>query len=282
MSAQNRVFLSRWVPAVTGVLMLMVSFACASATNAQQNLRSAASSAEPSRDSSHTPLRAGSILPVILRTTLSSKIKTGQAIHGEIAQDVPLPDGSKIRRGSRIEGEVTAVSGLTAGSSRQISLRFNKLWVHDRGVPVTTNLRAIAGFMEVLDAQTPVIGGGESDVYNWLPTQQVGGDYVFGVGGTVASAHDTHLAVGKSLMSGGVLVSLSANSEGGCRGPLDGNDTPQPLWVFSSDACGSYGLSGVSIRDAGRSDPAGTIVLELQNSKASIRNGAGLLLRVLD
>jgi hypothetical protein len=133
----------------------------------------------------------------------------------------------------------------------------------------------------VLEAQVPNQGIGEGDVYDWLPTTQIGGDNVFGVGGTVASAHDTSVVVGKSLMSGGVLVRVSADPSGRCRGAMANNDSPQALWVFSSDACGTYGLSKVSISHAGRTDPVGTFILDVQDAKTKIQGGAGLLLRVI-
>lgn len=232
--------------------------------------------------SEHSSIPPGTILPVILRSTISpDKAKQGEIIHGEIAQNVPLPGGSKIRKGSKVEGHVVEVVPAASGAGAKISVRFDKLYFQGQAIPITTDLRAIAGFMEVLDAGVPNEGMGEGDVGNWMTTTQIGGDSVFGVGGTVASAHDTSKAVGESLTDGGVLVQPNPNPSGRCRGALDGNDNPQALWVFSSDACGTYGLSKVSISHAGRTDPVGTVTLDLQAPKAKIQSGAGLLLRVV-
>jgi len=223
---------------------------------------------------------SGTILPVVLRTTLSAETaKQGQTVRGQIAQDVPLPNGTKISKGSKVEGQIVDVVPATSASGTKISVRFDKVYSRGQVIPMTTNLRAIAGFMEVIEAGEPTLGMGESEVYNWLTTTQIGGDSVFGVGGPVASAHDTSVIVGKSLMAGGVLVQPSAN--GRCRGALDGNNHPQALWVFSSDACGTYGLSNVQITHAGRTPPIGTFTLDLQNRKTKIQSGAGLLLRVI-
>ena len=228
-----------------------------------------------------TVVPAGTILPVVLGTTISPAVaKQNQIIHGQVAQDVPLPGGSRIRKGSRIEGEIVEVTTGPAGSVEKISMRFNKLYMGGQVIPITTSLRAMAGFMEVLDAGTPTQSVGESDVFNWMTTRQIGGDSVYGRGGVVTSGQSGQV-VGSAPISGGVLVQVSANPSGHCRGGMEGNESPQALWVFSSDACGTYGLSNVHILHAGRSEPVGTFTLGIHGGKTKIHTGDGLLLRVI-
>ena len=63
---------------------------------------------------------AGTILPVVLRTSVSfDECKPGQLLHGQIAQNVPLPNSSTIRRGSQIEGHVVEVTPASKWSGRQ-------------------------------------------------------------------------------------------------------------------------------------------------------------------
>jgi hypothetical protein len=218
---------------------------------------------------------------VILRTTISADIaKPGQTVRGQIAQDVPLLGGSKIRKGSRIEGDIVEVAPVANGSGQRISMRFNKLHSGGQIIVITTDLRAIAGFMEVLAAGVPTQSVGESDVFNWMTTRQIGGDSVFGRGGVVTSGKNGQV-VGSSPMSGGVLVEVRANPSGNCRGTIDDNHNPQALWVFSSDACGTYGLSNVHILHTGRTEPLGTFTLEVDRRKTKIHEGDGLLLRVI-
>ena len=76
----------------------------------------------------------------------------------------------------------------------------------------------------------------------------------------------------------GVLGKLNSNAP--CRGAIAGNDHPQALWLFSTDACGVYGFSGLSIEHAGRTNPVGNIVLASKAGKLNIMSGSGLLLRV--
>ena len=235
---------------------------------------------QPTTATDRSAIPPGTILPVSLRTTISAdKAKQGKIIHGAIAQEVPLPGGSRIPKGSKVEGHIVEV--VPAGVGARISVRFDKLYFQGQTLPIATDLRAIAGFMAVLDAGTPNQAIGEGDVSEWMTTTQIGGDSVFGVGGVVTSAHNADEVVGKSLVSGGVLVQVQPNERASCRGALDGNNSPQALWVFSSDACGTYGLSNVSIAHAGRTGPVGTITLEVLSPKAKIQNGAGLLLQVI-
>jgi hypothetical protein len=262
---------------VTPCIVVLLVFCAFSATSAKgQTTAPGSATAAPS-----LTIPAGTVLPVVLRTTISPKLKQGDKVHGQIAQDVPLPNDSKIHKGSRVEGEVVSVRPGSNGSGTEVSIRFDKIRADGQTISVTTDLRAIAGFMDVFDATTPDTGTGEGEVYHWLTTTQIGGDSVFGRGGTVGSAHDSSKVVGKSLMSGGVLGEVSANEQGRCRGAIDDNTNPQALWVFSSDACGTYGLSKVNITHKGRTEPVGTFTLDMQDPKVKIQSGAGLLLRVI-
>jgi hypothetical protein len=222
----------------------------------------------------------GTILPVRLNATLSSsRSKPGQIVTARIMQDVPLPAGAKIREGSKVLGHIVEVSAAKSGTHARISLQFDSVVAAHRTIPVTTNLRAIAGFVEVLEAQTPTVGPGESDVFRWLTTVQVGGDVVYGDGGPVTSGRDASHVVGKSV-GGGVLGEVIAKEGTKCRGAINGNESPQALWVFSADACGVYGIAHVEIAHAGRSEPVGVIVLSSDTNSVKIAGGAGLLLRV--
>jgi hypothetical protein len=222
----------------------------------------------------------GTILPVRLNSAISSAKSTpGQVIIGRIMQDVPLSLDTKIREGSKVMGHVVEVASARNGAQARVSLQFDKLISWHQTISMSTNLRAIAGFMAVQEAQTPPIGPSESDVYRWLTTVQVGGDIVYGQGGVVTTGENPDQIVGKAV-NGGVLSQVRAKQGTKCRGAVDGNNDLQALWVFSSDACGVYGLEHISILDAGRTDPAGVMVLASDSGNLKIPGGAGMLLRV--
>lgn len=237
--------------------------------------RATASSSTP-----NSQIPAGTILPVVLHTSFAfDKCKPGQMLEGKIAQDVPLANGARIRKGAIIQGHIVEVSPNTTAAGNKVTIQFDKLKLAGQWVPIVTNLRAIAGFMTVQEAQVPEEAPGEGDPSNWLPTTQIGGDSVYGLDGPVMSAQNTSQVVGKSV-AGGVLVTPSPNDNGGCRGAIDNNSGAQALWFFSSDACGVYGIEHLKITHSGRTDPVGTIALTTEKPKLCLRSGDALLLRV--
>jgi hypothetical protein len=218
----------------------------------------------------------GTILPVRLNSTLSSaKNKPGQIVTARLMQNVPLPDGRKIRAGAIVIGHITSVTPASNGTPATISLRLDTLKRSHGQIPITTNLRALASFVEVEQAQVPLMGADRGTPEDDYTTEQIGGDTVYRGGGPVESDSGT---VGKPVYDG-VLDQVNANPDGGCRGSVDSNDAPQALWVFSSDACGAYGLPNVKIVRAGRASPTGEITLESTKGEVKVEAGAGLLLR---
>ncbi|HUI53053.1 MAG TPA: TrbI/VirB10 family protein [Terriglobales bacterium] len=219
----------------------------------------------------------GTILPARLNQSFSSKnTKPGQLLTARIMQDVPLPNGQKIPAGSKLTGEITAVQSSGKGTPPRIELRFDTLLVRRQSIPITTSLRALAGFMEVQAAQTPEFSPGFGTPSTWITTQQIGGDEVFGVAGPVTNQNMEHVGIG---VNDGVLVHVRARPDSKCRGAWDEEDRLQALWVFSADACGVYGLDDVEIAHAGTTDPAGAIVLTTQGKDLKLRAGDALLLR---
>ena len=222
---------------------------------------------------------SGTILPVHLNSTISTgKSKPGQVITGRIMQDVPLAGRARIRQGSKVIGHIVEVNPANGGTNARIALQFDQLLSAHQVIPIITNLRAIAGFMEVYAAQTP-FGAGETNSNQWLTTVQVGGDVAYGEGGPVTSPN-ADVFVGK-LINGGLLGHVRAKEGSPCRGPIDGNENLQALWVFSADACGVYGAEGVRIAHAGRDEPLGEIVLRSEGRELKLRSGSGMLLRVV-
>jgi hypothetical protein len=222
---------------------------------------------------------AGTILPASLNNGLSSKkAKSGQPVAARIMQDVPLPNDGKVPAGAKLLGTVTSVEPASTNGGGTISFRFDRLKTNGHEYSLTTNLRAIAGPVDVQFAQTPEVSPGFGTPYRWATTRQIGGDEVFGEGGPVTDRESNH--VGKGVF-GGVLVHVRAQPGSGCRGALDPEDRLQALWVFSSDACGVYGIEHVAIADAGRTDPGGVITLAAEDHHdVQVRAGTGMLLRV--
>lgn len=218
----------------------------------------------------------GTILPVRLNSSLSSsKTKPGQIITARIMQDVPLANGEKIREGSKVIGHVVDVSSPANADTEQISLHFDALISSGRIIPIRTILRAVAGFVAVMQAGVPTDG----PVSLPIATTQVGGDTAFTSGGQVDTADGA--VVGKSVNDGVLDQARPDNRQGrDCPGVVGSNKSPQAMWVFSSDACGTYGLSNVRIEHAGKTEPLGVIVLTSEKGELKLPSDAGMLLRV--
>jgi hypothetical protein len=218
---------------------------------------------------------AGTILPVRLNSSLKAgKLRPGQSFSARLMQDVPLPRNSKIRAGVKVLGHIVSIENASA-KEIQVSLRFDTLLIGKRRIPIVTNLRALATMMAVLEAQTPETGPdrGTSE-RSWI-TDQIGGEVNY----HGAGVYRYSTMVGASPPDG-ALARPAAKPGEQCRGALYGNDLPQALWVFSSDACGLYDLPNLKLVHAGRTEPVGQIAFRAAQGKLDIPSGSGLLLRV--
>ena len=215
---------------------------------------------------------AGTVIPVMLSSSLNAvKDKPDKQIEGRVMQDVQLPSGMKIREGARMLGHTVEVTTAAAGTSMVV--RFNAIQNEGGRIPVTVGLLAVASMASVSAAQLPI--SSNSDVTpdtQWL-TRQVGGDVVRRGTGQVFSSDGV---VGSWVGGSSVLMRLTANAAAGCGGG-PGYDLQQALWIFSSAACGAYGLPNVKIEKSGLDKPVGEIRLT-SSKKIDIRGGSGWLL----
>jgi hypothetical protein len=219
-----------------------------------------------------TALPSGSILPVRVDSSLSSKkARKGQQIKATVMQNIP---NTAIRRGTKVLGQVVAVTDGNDGHPAELSFRFDTL-VSKRSFHINTGLQALASSMDVSDAQVPKTGADRGTPWAWATRHLIGGDVAYGQGGDVKHGGDI---VGK-VLEDGVLVRVQPNPARGCRNEDAENIQPQATWIFSSDACGVYGFSDLSIAHTGRSVPLGEVKL-VDKVSINIRSGSGMLLRI--
>jgi hypothetical protein len=219
----------------------------------------------------------GTILPARLDTALSSKdSKPGQRVSARIMQDVPLPGGKALRAGARVTGHVTEVSRLANGTASRISFQFDSVVSSRTNIPVRTSLRALATLGEVDAAQIPEVGPDRGTPTSAWVTNQIGGEVVIRGGGHLMHASQV---VGEPVADG-VLACITAVPGGNCKDDPGTDNRLQALWLFSSDACGLFGYSRLTLVHSGRGDPAGVIILSSPERDFKIWSGSGLLLRV--
>jgi hypothetical protein len=196
---------------------------------------------------------AGTILPVTVNSTLrSDKSEGGVAISATVMQDIPLGSGKTLRRGSKVTGHVIDTTTPGRGSDEsKISFQFDGLQFENRIVPITANVRALASFMEVEAAQ--------------VPTQSEDG---------VSETGWSLVKIGEDQ----IRINPGVSAE--CWGGSNANNTPQAFWLFSPDACGTYGLRDVQISHSGRTAPVGEVTLTSNHRAVKVDKGSAMLLRV--
>jgi hypothetical protein len=220
---------------------------------------------------------AGTILPVRLESSLNSrKVKTGQVISARVAQDIRLSSGSKIHEGAKLIGHVMDIKPAGGKGGAQMSLRFDRLVVSKRQIPITASVRALASMMAVEEAQIPESGPDRGTTEEDWVTDLIGEDAMYRGGGPVASGL---LPASEATSSAGDLAPGIPGTK--CRAVTENREWPRPLWVFSPYACGAYGFSGLVITHAGRTNPVGEITLAVDHGDVSVRAGSGMLLRVV-
>jgi hypothetical protein len=218
-------------------------------------------------------LPPGTILPVSLEHGIkANKAQPGQRIEARVMQDIP---DTPVHRGARVVGHVVHASSAKNGQA-MLEIRFDAVQQHGQQIPMEADLRAVASFVAVGQAEVPEEMSSRGLTPETWTTQQIGGDQVYRGGGPVAVGMT---AVGKPTPYGAVGQPLAQAGQP-CRGSIDGNTHEQAFWLFSTSACGVYGLSNIHIEHAGRSDPAGTIVLTANSRKLALAGGSALLLRV--
>jgi hypothetical protein len=78
----------------------------------------------------------------------------------------------------------------------------------------------------------------------------------------------------------GALAHFTADLGTECRGVVDRNRRPQAFWLFSVNACGTYGYGDVRIAHAERTDPVGEVTLISGGKTLKVGKGSTMLLRV--
>jgi hypothetical protein len=237
-----------------------------------QDLKPAYQSAQAQNTQSAAPIPAGTILPVTLNSALrSDKSGNGAIITATVMQDVPLGTGKTLRKGSNVTGHVveSIASGKRSDESR-ISFQFDQVRLGDQIIAITTNLRAIASRSAVL-AATPELTSSENADYQ----VQIGGDQIsYGSDGPVMVESRV---VGENTSQG---VLANAGLATSCRGASENSGLPQAFWLFSVNACGSYGFGDLEILQSGLGQPLGEVTLASNRKAVKIEKGSAILLRV--
>jgi hypothetical protein len=275
--ANTVAFCCAWLPlAVPALAVIALACQLVSWPRNPEAPRGAARNS-PVQNSAQIPV--GTVLPLRLENTIDIKqAHPDEVVEARIMQDVPLPDRGKIPMKLVVKGSILSVVKDSDGAGVKLSLKFDQIDDRKQTLVAATSLRAIASYQAVRAAQMSFTGPDSGTPAGWANTVQIGGDIRFGDGGPVRNR--AKQKVGKGVL-GGVLVHVHANPGRGCDGPVNGDDHPQALWVFSADACGVYKLDAIQITHTGKSAPTGEITLHFEKDNMKLDSGTALLLRVV-
>lgn len=226
-------------------------------------------------------LPVGTVMAIVLDHDIDSRhSKPGQHIVARIAQEVPLDNKRVIPLESKVSGEITQVENGTGQA--KLGLRFDRLELGKAAVAIITQLRAVASPLTVDSAKTPYIIGSDANNPAAQTTVQIGGDVVYGGGGSVEN--EMGEVVGKPVR-GGVLAMIVNKPGSKCVG-MPVSATPQAVWVFSGYACGVYGISRFQFEN-GTSANVGEVIFtrvnkrDWQQTNIKLPAGTALLLAII-
>jgi hypothetical protein len=231
---------------------------------------------------------SGTIIPVVLpRAIDSQKIKAGQPIVAQVAQDVPVGEKWVIRRNTKVLGKISQIESKPGSHRITLTLQFDRIQLGQAGVPVDMQLRALADVMAIMDAQMRLNPPYDRSVSPYDTTIQVGGDIVYRGGGPVQSLTGEVVGIPTGCMECGVLDMVPSEPGPECAGAVADDTHLQAMWVFSANACGVYGLNGrgVSYFDGLEFQNGSTVsrdgqILFSANDRVKLPGGSGLLLVV--
>jgi hypothetical protein len=221
---------------------------------------------------------AGTLLPVMLDGKLESDgTKPSQKISAKLMQEVPLPDGGKIKRESKVTGHVVAVSSASSGHDAKVTVQFDQIDIDKHLVTISVGLRALASMEAISIARQGVNPNSGFGTTGWdLNLLLVGGQAAF-TGQQIVKSQ-TGQVVGKIPEPGAVLAIPMANPARGCPGPA-GNTADQAFWLFSTDACGVYGHKDLTVVSGIGGATPGQIALTAPK-RFTVEGGSGWLLQV--
>jgi len=230
------------------------------------------------------PFPAKTILPVSFATTIEAgKAKVNDPVRGHTLQTVILPDGTKIPKGTVLVGHITESlpfhfdpAPYAAQKRSLLGIHFDRIELKNGSLPVTLEVRAVAGAYAVDDASRPF---NATELQMTGPMLQVGGDSYWPPDMAVRShSGDIVAYVRKEGIFARPLASAALNAEPGLECDAIGQE--QAVSVFSAGACGLYGLTE-SVLESNGSDGSGTFVLASNRTSVFLLAHSAVLLEVM-
>jgi hypothetical protein len=208
-------------------------------------------------------LSPGTTLPIAFSKTIeANRAHAGDRVEARTTDPVLLAKGGTLPSGSLVVGHVVSSTGFTYDTTPYAKQSHSVLVIHFDSVqmggkdpitiPLQVYVRAMADPLTVQAALTP-------NLYDdsLRSRAQVGGDIVTPSQSEVISQSDDVVGYLKHGHVYAHLLSASGNRSEGCSA----GEREVSMGVFSANACGLYGFTGVTLDTTGRTGEPSTFSL---------------------
>jgi hypothetical protein len=229
-------------------------------------------------------LPQATVIPVVFTSSIKAgKAKSGDPVSAKTMQIINLPDGNNIPKGSILIGHVQDsrkfVFDPTPYATQKpsvISVRFDKIVMKGKFIPLSVSVRALANTLEARDAASPR----HLDETDSVGTNmQIGGDTFSPLETEVRSSDGNVVGYNRKQ---GVFAKLLPNEYSSRYASFhcDGTESEQSVAVFSASACGLYGFDSVYMPENGTTTN-GSFALASRRHNVTLYAGSSALVQVI-
>lgn len=211
-------------------------------------------------------------IPVVFTRTLdAATVRPGEVITAKTTQVVLLPGGQVLREGTTLIGHVVESAPFIFNPAPYasqkpsfLSVHFDKIDENGSTIPVSVSVRAIAGPVASQDAS---ILHYRDETDSTGMRELIGGNQFSPVESQVFSSSGD--IVGYNRSNGVFARLIGADYENGNRLlHCTGTNSEESVGVFSTTACGVYGMGAASMTKSGIS---GDGILVLESSRETVK-----------
>lgn len=220
---------------------------------------------------SRTPFPRTALPITFTKTVSADKARVGDAVYAKTTQAAKLVTGELVPAGTEVVGHVAVAAGFVYDKTPYatqkesvLEIHFDALHLRGHDLPLRVTVRAMADPLTSWGAREQ---NGADDTL--ATVTQIGGDVLSPSQSEVVNRNGDVVAYNRR---NGVYAHLIAH------GSYDGSTNEASMDIYSASACGLYGFSDVTVREAGsRSSPSRLSLVSTHLSPKIWRHSTALL-----